>query len=147
MSWNIKKVESEELYPIRNKVLRKNKGFKFCIFSGDKLDSSNHFGVLKDNIVIGGVSLFSNNSEKLISNNVLQLRGMCVYENFQKQKVGLSLLNAAELFAKENNYEFIWMNARKIALNFYLRKGYISKYKSFNIEGIGEHYFLFKKIK
>ena len=147
MKWIVKKVESEELYPIRNDVLRKNKGFEYCKFKGDNLTSSAHFGVLKNKKIVGGVSLIVNNTENLVSNNVIQLRGMCVYEAFQKQNVGLSLLNMAELFAIDNNYEYIWMNARKIALDFYLRNGYINNFRSFNIEQIGKHYFLFKKIK
>ena len=97
--------------------------------------------------LIGGVSLIENNSIKLNSKNSIQLRGMCVYDKFQKQNVGLSLLNKAEELSKAKNFEYIWMNARKSALKFYLKKGYINNFESFNINNIGKHYFLFKKVK
>ena len=38
------------------------------------------------------------------------------------------------------------MNARKTALNFYVKNGYKNELNSFNIEGIGEHYFLYKNL-
>ena len=48
MKWIVKKVESEELFPVRNDVLRKNKGFEYCKFKGDNLASSALFCVLKN---------------------------------------------------------------------------------------------------
>ena len=39
------------------------------------------------------------------------------------------------------------MNARLEAIEFYLKQGYVKTKKSFNIEGVGKHYFLYKKLK
>ena len=36
MSLIIKKVECKDLYPLRNKVLRNNKGIQYCKFDGDE---------------------------------------------------------------------------------------------------------------
>lgn len=147
MNWKVKKVKCISLYPIRNKVLRKSAGIKYCKFEGDENETSIHLAVIKDDLIIGGVSLIENNSIKLNSKNSIQLRGMCVYDKFQKQNVGLALLNKAEELSKAKNFEYIWMNARKSALKFYLKKGYINNFESFNINNIGKHYFLFKKVK
>ena len=138
MNWKVKKVKCISLYPIRNKVLRKSAGIKYCKFEGDENETSIHLAVFKDDLIIGGVSLIENNSIKLNSKNSIQLRGMCVYDKFQKQNVGLSLLNKAEELSKAKNFEYIWMNARKSALKFYLKKGYINNFESFNINNIGK---------
>ena len=147
MSLILKKVKSIDLYPFRNKVLRKNKGFQYCKFEGDENINSVHFAVFNNNSIIGGVSLIKNRTNKIKSLNNIQLRGMGVYEAFQKNKIGTLLIEKVEIYCIKNKIEFIWMNARLEATEFYLKNGYIKNKKSFNIEGIGEHYFLFKKIK
>jgi len=147
MSLILKKVKSTDLYLLRNKVLRNSKGIQYCKFEGDESEDTVHFAVFKDNSIIGGVSLIKNNTNNIKSSSNIQLRGMAVYKNYQKNKAGSLLIKKVESYCKKNNIDFIWMNARSEALEFYLKNGYIKTKKSFNIEGIGEHYFLQKKIK
>ena len=143
----IKKVKSEDLYSLRNKVLRNNKGIKYCKFEGDENESTVHFAAFKENLIIGGVSLIKNNTNKIKSLSNIQLRGMAVYKIYQKNKIGSLLLKKVESFCININIDFIWMNARLEAIEFYLKQGYVKTKKSFNIEGVGKHYFLYKKLK
>lgn len=146
MSFILKKVESTDLYPLRNKVLRNNKGFKFCKFDGDDSVDTIHFAVIKNESIIGGVSLIKNNTNDIKSLKNIQLRGMAVYKNYQKNKIGSLLLKKVDSHCIKNNIDCIWMNARLEALGFYLKNGFTKTKKSFNIEGIGKHYFLYKKL-
>ena len=143
----LKKVKSEDLYSLRNKVLRNNKGIKYCKFKGDENESTAHFAAFKENLIIGGVSLIKNNTNKIKSLSNIQLRGMAVYKIYQKNKIGSLLLKKVESFCININIDFIWMNARLEAIEFYLKQGYVKTKKSFNIEGVGKHYFLYKKLK
>ncbi len=143
----IKKVKSEDLYSLRNKVLRNNKGIQYCKFEGDENESTVHFAAFKENLIIGGVSLIKNNTNKIKSLSIIQLRGMAVYKIYQKNKIGSLLLKKVESFCININIDFIWMNARLEAIEFYLKQGYVKTKKSFNIEGVGKHYFLYKKLK
>jgi GNAT superfamily N-acetyltransferase len=143
----IKKVKSEDLYSLRNKVLRNNKGIQYCKFEGDENESTVHFAAFKENLIIGGVSLIKNNTNKVKSLSIIQLRGMAVYKIYQKNKIGSLLLKKVESFCININIDFIWMNARLEAIEFYLKQGYVKTKKSFNIEGVGKHYFLYKKLK
>lgn len=143
----IKKVKSEDLYLLRNKVLRNNKGIQYCKFEGDENESTAHFAAFKENLIIGGVSLIKNNTNKIKSLSNIQLRGMAVYKIYQKNKIGSLLLKKVESFCININIDFIWMNARLEAIEFYLKQGYVKTKKSFNIEGVGKHYFLYKKLK
>jgi GNAT superfamily N-acetyltransferase len=72
---------------------------------------------------------------------------MAVYKIYQKNKIGSLLLKKVESFCININIDFIWMNARLEAIEFYLKQGYVKTKKSFNIEGVGKHYFLYKKLK
>ena len=146
MSLIIKKVECKDLYPLRNKVLRNNKGIQYCKFDGDENEDTAHFAAIENNSVIGGVSLIKNNCNEIKSVKNIQLRGMAVYKIYQKNKTGSLLLKNVESYCIKNNIDYIWMNARLQALEFYLKNGYTKTKKSFNIEGIGKHYFLYKKL-
>ena len=143
----IKKVKSEDLYSLRNKVLRNNKGIQYCKLEGDENERTAHFAAFKENLIIGGVSLIKNNTNKIKSLSNIQLRGMAVYKIYQKNKIGSLLLKKVESFCININIDFIWMNARLEAIEFYLKQGYVKTKKSFNIEGVGKHYFLYKKLK
>ena len=146
MSFILKKVESTDLYPLRNIVLRNNKGIQHCKFDGDENEDTVHFAAIKNQSIIGGVSLINNNTNEVKSLKNIQLRGMAVYRNYQKNKIGSLLLKKVESYCVKNNIDCIWMNARLEALKFYLRNDYTKTKKSFNIEGIGKHYFLYKKL-
>ena len=147
MSLIIKKVKSIDLYQLRNKVLRNNKGIQYCKFEGDKNEDTVQFAVIKNNTTVAGVSLIKNSTNKIKSLSNIQLRGMAVYKDYQKNKLGSVLLKKVESYCINNSVDFIWMNARSEAIKFYLKNGYIKTEKSFNIEGIGKHYFLYKKVK
>ncbi|MDA9622779.1 GNAT family N-acetyltransferase, partial [Flavobacteriaceae bacterium] len=99
------------------------------------------------NTTVAGVSLIKNSTNKIKSLSNIQLRGMAVYKDYQKNKLGSVLLKKVETYCINNSIDFIWMNARSEAIKFYLKNGYIKTEKSFNIEGIGKHYFLYKKVK
>ena len=143
----LKTVNSKELLEIRSKVLRNNSNFKYCKFSGDNKKSSIHIAALKNNRVIGGVSLLKNKSSHLNLKNCFQLRGMCVLKEFQNNGIGNKLLLEAERYCISFKINNLWMNAREKALNFYLSSNYKDLGISYEIEGIGLHYFLYKKLK
>ena len=115
MSLILKKVKSTDLYLLRNKVLRNSKGIKYCKFEGDEREDTVHFAVFKDNSIIGGVSLIKNNTNNIKSSSNIQLRGMAVYKNYQKNKAGSLLIKKVESYCTKNNIDFIWMNARSEA--------------------------------
>ena len=59
-----------------------------------------------------------------IGNNVMKLRQMAVYNNWQGKGVGKELVQAAEQFCFQNGYNKIALHARKEALGFYQTLGY-----------------------
>ena len=102
MSLIIKKVKSIDLYQLRNKVLRNNKGIQYCKFEGDKNEDTVHFAVIKNNTTVAGVSLIKNSTNKIKSLSNIQLRGMAVYKDYQKNKLGSVLLKKVESYCINN---------------------------------------------
>ena len=143
----LKTVNSKELLEIRSKVLRNNLSYHYCKFKGDNEKSSIHIAALKKNKVVGGVSLLKNNSTHLNLKNCYQLRGMCVLKELQNNGIGNKLLLEAERYCRSMKINNLWMNARKNASNFYLSSNYKDLGISYEIEGIGLHYFLYKELK
>ncbi|KRO87331.1 MAG: hypothetical protein ABR90_03055, partial [Cryomorphaceae bacterium BACL29 MAG-121220-bin8] len=134
-------------FPIRSKVLRNNSIYKYCEFEGDERLDSIHIGAYKKNTIIGGVSLIKNKSTKMKLENCYQLRGMCVLDYYQNIGIGQKLLENSEKICKKLNVNYIWMNAREKAVDFYIKFNYLDLGESYIIEGVGKHSFLYKKLK
>ena len=143
----LKKVNSDDLLPIRSKILRNNANYDYCKYKGDNLDSSFHIGAYVSNKIVGGVSVIKKKSTYKNLTNSYQLRGMCVLEDFQKKGIGEKILKEAEKHCKILKIKNIWMNARVKAANFYLKLNYIDLGFRYEIKGIGLHYFLYKKLQ
>lgn len=76
----------------------------------------------------------------------MQLRGMAVLPEYRSKGVGAQLLEAAEKYARSKEINTLWFNARIKAVAFYERNGYLKKGGSYEIEGVGTHYFMLKKL-
>ena len=147
MNYEIRKTEPENLLAIRSLMLRNNANFNLCRYKGDKKKGSIHLAGFLNNKIIGGVSLIRNKSVHKNLKNCIQFRGMCILDNFQKMGVGKKLVMEAEKKCLELNIDFIWMNARIVALDFYLKMNYVDSGVTYEISNIGLHHFLYKKLR
>lgn len=144
--YSIKQITSQETYPVRQPVLRPGKPIESCIFDGDDLPDTAHFGIYDNNNVIGIVSVFKASSPLFSEAAQFQLRGMAVLPAYQKLGLGDLLLKAAEDYIKSRNSPLIWFNAREIAVGFYKKAGYSIKGDMFKIPDVGPHYVMYKPL-
>ena len=144
MKIQIKIINSNVLYDIRSKVLRNGLDPKRCTFDDDNKKSSIHIGAFNNNKIIGGVSLIKNNCNENGEVGCFQLRGLCVYNEYQNCGVGTRIIRKIEDIIYEKNIKYIWMNARESSVKFYLNLGYTNSNKSKIIRNIGLHYMLYK---
>ena len=142
----IQEIDIKNVYPIRNLVLRRGKPIESCYFSNDEKETTVHFGLILDKKVIGVVSLFEQKSDLFVEINQFQMRGMAVLEEFQQKGYGKLLIKKAENYCLEKKGALIWFNARENAKNFYQKLDYTINGKPFDIENIGLHYIMFKKL-
>lgn len=142
----IKEIDIKFVYPIRNLVLRKGKPIESCHFNDDKKETTKHFGIEIENKIIAVVSLFEQKNNLFNKKKQFQIRGMAVLEEYQQKGLGKILIEKIEAYCSELKADIIWFNARESAKPFYQKLNYIIYGKPFEIENIGIHYIMFKKL-
>lgn len=142
----IKIISSKDTIPIRHKVLRAGKPIESCFFDGDTLETTIHFGLFIANELKGVASVFENDHKKFSENKQFQLRGMAILDSNQSSGLGTTLLKAVEEHVSHQNGKLLWCNAREKAINFYSKNNYTKIDTPFEIETIGTHYMMYKKL-
>ncbi len=142
----IKKITSKTTYLVRKPVLRPHQPIENCRFDGDDLDSTVHFGYYEESNLIGIVSLFEKKHSNWDLERQIQVRGMAVLHPYQKKGIGEKLILKVLEYAQEKNAAIIWFNAREKAVPFYKKLGFLIKGTAFDIEGIGTHYLMYRKL-
>jgi predicted GNAT family N-acyltransferase len=110
--------EYQQMIKLRNDILRQPLGLNF---TQDELDRE------KEDILIGAFD----DDEMLacclmtkVDNKCLRLRQMAVQNNLQGKGIGASMMNFAEIVARDKGYKRLIMHARKTVLGFYEKLGY-----------------------
>ena len=140
----IKIIPSKETLKVRQAVLRHGESLINCVFEGDNLITTNHFGIFFDKDIVGIISVFENKNTNFTSENQLQIRGMAVLEQHQKKGYGKLLMLESENQAIIKKATLIWFNARESAVDFYKNLDYSIIDTPFIIENIGVHYIMYK---
>lgn len=141
-----KKIFSKDTLLLRNTVLRPGKTTQECIFDGDEKDKNFHLGLFVDDQQIGILSVFKISHAFFKEKSQYQLRGMAISENYRNQNLGTKLIVEAERILIKEKAEIIWCNARKSAENFYKKNKYLPYGPYFEIEDVGLHLIMFKKL-
>ncbi len=141
------RINAQDTLPLRGLVLRPGKPKSHCIFDGDELESTAHFGVTENNKILGIVSVYRRNSDKISLANGYQIRAMATDPTARGRGIGTMLLSAAEKYAFEHGAEYIWANARVGAKGFYAKAGYNVDSFEFEIAGVGPHVLIRKDRK
>jgi len=144
--YTIKTISATETFAVRHPVLRPGKPVETCIFDGDTLPTTVHFGIFEDNTILGVVSIFEATHAFFTEEKQYQLRGMAVLPGYQKKGLGERLVLAAEEHARSHGGKRMWFNAREIALGFYRKMGYDITGVAFSIGDIGIHYVMHKPL-
>ncbi|SFS67131.1 Protein N-acetyltransferase, RimJ/RimL family [Zhouia amylolytica] len=136
-------ISAQETFQVRHPVLRPGRPLETCVFEGDDLKSTFHLGAFYNKNLVGVVTMMKS-AEK--TENVFQLRGMAVLDDYQKKGIGEELVCHAEEEVRKKGGTSVWMNARQVALNFYMKLGYEKFGEKFYIPKIGAHYKMKKKL-
>lgn len=142
----IKFIGVEDVLPIRKEVLRPGKLTPDdCRFPTDKLPGAFHLGLyLKGQLV--SIASFHPQNYGTYTGEGFQLRGMATLEEYRGRGLGNQLLNFAIVYLRGQKVNYLWCNARKTALQFYLNVGFEQISPEFEVPGIGPHYALYVKI-
>ncbi|SNR73614.1 Ribosomal protein S18 acetylase RimI [Lutibacter agarilyticus] len=141
----VKKILTEETYTIRFEVLRKDIPLPYK-FNGDFEKETFHLGAFKNNQLIA-VSSFMKVSNNNFYGDQFQLRGMATLESFQGLGAGKLMVDKAIEILKTQKIDYLWCNARVIAVDFYKKQGFKIAGELFDIKYVGSHYLMFNELK
>jgi len=140
----IEKISAKDTFPIRLEVLRKDIPLPFE-FNGDFDEGTFHLGAFKNDELIA-VSSFMKCSNNQFKGAQYQLRGMATLTDYQGFGAGKLMMYEAFSILKTLKIDYLWCNARVVAVKFYEKIGLQTIGKPFNIKYIGEHYVMALKL-
>ncbi len=143
---DIRLINYQETYVIRQKVLRPGRPLSTCHFLGDELKSTFHLGAFYKEKLVGIISVFKNDNELFKPENQYQIRGMAVLPDYQQYGFGRKLIEDAEELLKEKSTSLIWCNAREVAVRFYDKQDYKIIGDAFDIPDVGIHWVMSKEL-
>lgn len=142
----LKNISSEEIRTLRHKVLRQGKPFSTTTYQRDNCIETFHLAFMKDNVPISCATFYPENTSLISSKRAYRLRGMATIKEHRKKGYGKKIMSKAIEEIKKRKGNFLWCNARLVAVEFYKKLGFSSKGEQFNISDIGPHYFMYKKL-
>ena len=140
----IKEVKAEDTYPLRKAILRDGMSLSHEM-KGDHDSDTLHLGLFESNELVC-IASFMQASNNLFKGCQFQLRGMASAGSAQGKGFGKLLLKDAENRLRKGGVETLWCNARVIALGFYNKLGYQSEGDIFDVDQVGPHYLMYKKL-
>ena len=142
----IRFIPVEDLLAIRNDVLRGGKLTPDeCRFPSDELTGVFHVGYFADEALACIASFHPQGFGEFLGLGY-QLRGMATKEKYRNQGMGNQLLNFAIVYLRSQKADYLWCNARKKAINFYMNLGFEMISDEFQVPDIGPHYVMYVKI-
>lgn len=129
-SIEIQKVNADETLSIRHLVLWPGKSADFVKVPEDELGF--HFGLYVNARLVSVISLFADG-------NSMRFRKFATLPDFQGKGLGSQLLEHSIEFARQNQFQRMWCDARTDAFGFYERFGFTKFSEPFFKEDI-EYY-------
>ncbi|MES2267289.1 MAG: GNAT family N-acetyltransferase [Bacteroidota bacterium] len=143
----IKFITANDVLPLRNEVLREGKlTLNECRFENDDAEGAFHLGYYRDDELVC-IASFHLMGYQGFEGKAYQLRGMATAEKYRGKGYGNMLVNFAITYLRGQKVNYIWCNARKKAIPFYLGVGFEIISPEFEVSGIGPHYVMYVKIQ
>lgn len=134
-----RKINPEETYSIRHRVLRPHQTLFDCKYPADFDSNSFHLGAFLDHRLISVASFYQEVNPALSGEIQYRLRGMATLPDFLGKKAGSGLLfKGLEIIRKRKSNAF-WCNARTTVSDFYKSLGMDERGDIFDIYPIGPH--------
>ena len=134
----IRPISTDEVRPLRHRVLRPGQAFEETLYPGDDLADTVHLGAFDGDRLVGIASLYRE-SRPGGPDGGWRLRGMATDAGVRGAGFGAALLaGCIEHVAAAGGTE-LWCNARMAAVGFYRRAGFDVVSEEFDVPGIGPH--------
>lgn len=146
----IRPISAAETRPLRADILRPGQPPESLVYPGDDAPDSFHAGAFLGGVLVGIASVYPEplpiDLPDLAPNSAFRLRGMATRPELQGQGLGRAVLEGCLTHVRDAGAEVLWCNARTGALGFYRRLGFETVGDKFEIEGIGPHYVMWRRV-
>ena len=143
----IKFITADDVLPIRNEVLREGRlTLDECRFENDDALDAFHLGYFVGE-ELACIASFHPKTYKEFKGKAYQLRGMATLEKYRGRGCGNMLVNFAITYMRGQKVNYVWCNARKKAVKFYLSLGFEIVSPEFELHGVGPHHVMYVKIQ
>ncbi len=142
----VKQIEPESTYSLRHRILRPNQTIQECLYPNDFERDAFHLGAYVDGKLISVASFYPENHRAFTESRQFRLRGMATLEAYRKQKAGSALIQRGEAIMSEKKASLWWCNARTSVSDYYRKMGMDSEGGIFDIEPIGPHRLMYKRL-
>jgi len=143
----INQVEVEKIRPLRHLVLRPGQPIESTDYNRDKDNTTLHYAVLKDGTALCIATFYPEPMEDVTSVRAFRLRGMATHPDFRRLGLASDLMHKAITALRDESCDLIWCKARLVAIDFYKSLGFVKIGPMYEIDGIGPHFTMYKKIK
>lgn len=142
----VRLISASETYPIRQQILRPTQTINECKYDGDFDQNTFHIGAFDGEKLICIGSFYKERQESLEEDHPFRLRGMATLPEYRGKGIGKSLIEESEEILKERGCRLWWCNARTSASPYYKKLGLTQSGDVFEIEPIGPHVIMFKRM-
>lgn len=139
-------ITAAEALELRWKILRAHLPREKSIYPTDEDPAGFHLAYKENNQVLTVATFFPEIYEKVVAKNPFRLRGMATREDFQGRGLGSIVMKKSFEILQEKKCDLLWCNARVRAIPFYSRLGLIEASPLFEMEGIGPHKVMYKRL-
>lgn len=140
MEVQIKEILAEQTYALRHPLLRQGQPYESCRLDQDNHPQTLHLGAYVSHRLVGILSAMPNRCPEFINQNAIQLRGIAVDPEFQRNKIASQLIQSILLRIQANkSVHCVWLNSRVKANALYLSNGFEVLGTPFEIIPIGMH--------
>jgi GNAT superfamily N-acetyltransferase len=128
-----------QMIQLRNEILRKPLNLTFAKEDLEKEKNDILIAAFEEERMLGCCLLTKIDEERV------RLRQMAVEKTLQGKGIGASMMNYAENVARDHGYKTLLMHARKTAIGFYEKLGYVVTGNEFTEVSI-PHFVMEKKL-
>lgn len=144
--FEIKVIEVEMAYAVRNAVLRPNLTIEECKYEIDNLEGTFHLGAFyQDNLASIATFSLENHPDFNIERQY-RLRGMATLPEYRKLGAGRLLINYAMDLIKKENINILWCQGRTSVQDYYEKLGFKMYGEVFYYEPSGAHLIMYKEL-
>lgn len=146
MEITVQRILATDTIPLRHRVLRPHMTVKDCVYPGDDLPTTFHFGAFSDGVLATVLSAVLESSPVFKENVQFRFRAMATDPRFHRKGFAKAVVLASEEEIRNRSGELIWFNAREAAFGFYEKMGYRYYGDFFEMPGIGLHKIMWKRL-